>query len=75
MQEGQKVTVIKVQLSNNISCLDSGLSHGAATAAVLVRPGHISPTIHCLEWHSSSAATNRTNASYRRWSATAKQSC
>lgn len=29
--------VLKVRLSNNISCLDAGLSHGAATAAVLVR--------------------------------------
>ena len=34
--QGKMITVVKVQLSNNISFLDSGLSHSAATAAVLV---------------------------------------
>ena len=68
MQEGQKVTVLRVQLSNNIRCLDRGLSHGAATAAVLVTPGHTSPTIHCLESPSSLAAASRSNASHHGWS-------
>ncbi len=55
--------VIRVQLSDNISCLQSGPSHGAATAAVLVRSGHIPPMIHCLKRHSRAAAANHSRAS------------
>ena len=52
--QGVMVTVLKVQLSNNISCLGSNLSHSAAVAAVLV--SHISPIPHCCASSSASSA-------------------
>ncbi len=59
--------VIRVQLSDNISCLQSGPSHGAATAAVLVNSYHISPKMHCLKRHSGLPAASCSHASYHRW--------
>lgn len=63
MQDDQTVEVIRVQLSDNISCLQSGPSHGAVTAAVLVRSGYIPPMVHRLKRYSRAAAANHSRAS------------